>query len=146
VTGLPPAVEGERCSTPYPTALFQSKTQVKTENLMRLFEGTPFDRPPRCERCGELEADCVCPPAPPLRIPPEKQTARLAVEKRKKGTVVTVVRGLPSEGNDLPALLTQLKSACGAGGTIQDDALEIQGNHLDSIRNHLGQLGYKVRG
>ncbi|MGH8606040.1 MAG: hypothetical protein ACREX9_01025 [Gammaproteobacteria bacterium] len=23
---------------------------------MRLFEGTPFDRPPRGERCGELEA------------------------------------------------------------------------------------------
>ena len=85
---------------------------------MRLFEGTPFDRPPRCDRCGELESACVCPPQPPPRIPPQQQTARLSVEKRKKGKVVTVVRGLPAEGNDLPALLTQLKTACGAGGTL----------------------------
>ena len=51
---------------------------------MRLFEGTPFDRPPTCERCGQLESNCTCPPLAPPRIPPEKQTARLSVEKRKK--------------------------------------------------------------
>ncbi len=113
---------------------------------MRLFEGTPFDRPPRCERCGELEKDCACPPPPPLRLAPEKQTARLAVEKRKKGKVVTVVRGLPAEGNDLPGLLAQLKSACGAGGAVKEDTLEIQGDHLNRLRELLGALGYRVRG
>lgn len=113
---------------------------------MRLFEGTPFDIPPRCDRCGELEEDCVCPPPPPERIPPEKQTARLAIEKRKKGKVVTVIRGLPPIGNDLPELLTKLKSACGAGGTIKDDLLEIQGNHLARIRETLSAIGYRVRG
>ena len=84
---------------------------------MRLFEGTPFDRPPKCDVCGELEADCNCQPEP-FRIPPEKQTARIAVEKRKRGKVVTVIRGLPEVGNDLPVLLTQLKSTCGAGGAL----------------------------
>jgi len=76
---------------------------------MRLFEGTPFDRPPRCERCGALEEECTCPPP---RFPPESQTVRLAVEKRRKGKVVTALRGLSVEGNDLPELLRQLKSAC----------------------------------
>ena len=71
---------------------------------MRLFEGTQWDRPPRCDECGELEEDCVCPPPAKELTPPEKQTARLAVEKRKKGKVVTVVRGLPAEENDLPKL------------------------------------------
>ena len=113
---------------------------------MRLFEGTPWDRPPRCERCGELEAECTCPPAPPARIPPEKQTARLNVEKRKKGKLVTTVRGLPAEGNDLPALLAQLKSACGAGGTLKDDLLELQGDHRERVRSLLGELGYRVQG
>src|SRR5688572_21213869 len=112
---------------------------------MRLFEGTPFDRPPRCDRCGQLESECNCPPAPPARIPPEQQTARLAVEKRKKGKMVTVIRGLPAEGNDLPELLTQLKSQCGAGGTIKDECLEIQGEHLDRIRDELGKLGFRVK-
>ena len=113
---------------------------------MRLFEGTPFDRPPRCEQCGELEAECRCPPPKPVRIPPEQQTARIAVEKRKNGKRVTVVRGLPAEGNDLAALLTALKSHCGAGGTTKDDELEIQGDQLDRVRQKLLTLGYRVRG
>ena len=78
-------------------------------------------------------------------IPPEKQTARLAIEKRKKGKMVTVIRGLPEVGNDLPALLTRLKNACGAGGTIHEDSLEIQGEHLQRIRNELELLGYNVK-
>ena len=113
---------------------------------MRLFEGTEFDRPPRCERCGELEADCSCPPEPPPLTPPEKQTARIAVEKRKKGKVVTVIRGLPAEGNDLPSLMTKLKSDCGAGGAIKEESIEIQGRQLDRVREALQQIGYRVQG
>ncbi|MEZ6060507.1 MAG: translation initiation factor [Planctomycetaceae bacterium] len=112
---------------------------------MRLFAGTQFDRPPRCERCGELEDDCTCPPPEPVRIAPEKQTARLAVEKRKRGKLVTVIRGLDPAQNDLPSLLTRLKSACGAGGTIAADNLEIQGSHIDRIRSELRTIGYQVK-
>ncbi len=113
---------------------------------MKLFDGTKWERPPRCERCGELEESCTCPPPPRVLTAPEKQTARLNVEKRKKGKVVTVVRGLLAEDNDLPALLGQLKTACGAGGTVKEDLLEIQGNHLDRVRGLLMDHGYRVRG
>ena len=113
---------------------------------MRLFEGTPFDRLPRCEQCGELEEHCVCPPAPPSYSPPENQAAKLALETRKKGKFVTLVRGLSPTETDLPALLGQLKTSCGAGGTLKDDVLEIQGNHLDRIRDILRGLGYLVSG
>lgn len=113
---------------------------------MRLFAGTEFDRPPKCERCGELEEDCNCPPEAAPKIDPAKQTARLAVEKRKKGKVVTVVRGLPATGNDLPELLTRLKSSCGAGGTLKEEELEIQGNNLDRVRAELKKIGYRTKG
>lgn len=113
---------------------------------MRLFEGTEFDRPPTCERCGELEVDCKCPPKAAPLIPPGQQTARIAVEKRRKGKVVTVIRGLPAEGNDLPALLTKLKSDCGAGGSLQDNSIEIQGRQLDRVRDVLTKIGYRVKG
>ena len=113
---------------------------------MRLFEGTQWDRPPRCERCGELEEDCACPPPPRQLTPPAQQTARLAVEKRKRGKLVTVVRGLPAEENDLPALLARLKTACGAGGTLKEDLLEIQGDHQERVRALLIEIGYRVRG
>ncbi len=113
---------------------------------MRLFEGTPFDRPPRCEKCDQLEEECICPPDPPFRIPPEQQTARLSIEKRKKGKRVTVIRGLSAEGNDLPELLKQIKDRCGAGGALKDEDLEIQGEQLDRVRETLQQMGFKVKG
>lgn len=112
---------------------------------MRFFEGTPFDRPPRCERCGELDEECVCPPPEPVRLPPEKQTARISVEKRKKGKLVTVVRGLAADENDLPALLTRLKETCGAGGALDGDALAIQGDQSARVRDTLAAIGYRVR-
>lgn len=114
--------------------------------MMRLFEGTPFDRPPRCDRCGALEEECTCPRPEPEYIPPSKQTARLAIEKRKKGKVVTVVRGLSAEGNDLRELLATLKTQCGAGGTIDGDEIEIQGRQLERVRELLEKIGYRVKG
>lgn len=112
---------------------------------MRLFEGTEFDRPPRCERCDQLESECRCPPPEPVRIPPEKQTARLAIESRKNGKRVTVIRGLSAVDNDLPGLLTRLKNSCGAGGTLAGDDIEIQGEHLDRLRTLLQGIGYRVK-
>ncbi|MDB5340515.1 MAG: translation initiation factor [Planctomycetaceae bacterium] len=115
---------------------------------MGLLAGTVYDRPPRCERCDRLETECKCPPlAPPSTlIPPKQQTARLSTEKRKKGKLVTVVRGLSAAGNDLPALLTKLKTSIGAGGTIEGEELEIQGTHLERVRQLLEEIGYKVKG
>jgi translation initiation factor 1 len=68
------------------------------------------------------------------------------IEKRKKGKHVTVIRGLAADDNDLPALLTQLKTSCGAGGTLSDDGLEIQGEQLDRVRELLTRIGYRVKG
>ena len=114
--------------------------------MVRLFAGTEFYQPPRCGRCGELEEECNCPAESVPRISAEKQTAKLSIEKRKKGKVVTVVRGLPAAGNDLPELLTQLKTACGAGGAVKEDSLEIQGKHLERVRDVLIKVGYRVKG
>ncbi len=115
--------------------------------MQRLFAGTPWDRPPSCERCGKPEPECSCPPraAAPLRIPPEKQTARLRREKRPRGKQVTVVTNLDPDGNDLPALAARLKTVCGTGGTVKEGVIELQGDHLDAAERALTALGYKVR-
>lgn len=110
---------------------------------MRLFEGTEFDVPPRCDRCNELEADCKCEPLPEPKLPPEEQTAVVKTEKRKRGKLVTLVSGLKSNECDLDELLTTLKNHCGAGGTIKEDVLEIQGDQLSRVRDKLTQLGFK---
>ena len=125
--------------------------------MTRLFAGTPFDIPPECDLCGRLESECSCSDEEKAkvkatqereakRLPPEKQKARINVQKRKGGRKVTVVEGLTSEANDLPALLKALQAACGAGGTVKskDDLLELQGNHEQSVRKTLSKMGYQV--
>ncbi len=115
--------------------------------MQRLFAGTPWDRPPTCERCGKLESECQCPPPvqEPVRIPPEKQTARLRLEKRAKGKLVTVVANLDPDGNDLASLAAQLKTKCGAGGTVKDGLIELQGDHLNAAEAALQTIGFKTR-
>jgi translation initiation factor 1 len=115
--------------------------------LGRLFAGTPFDRPPTCERCGLLETQCQCPPIAiePVRLAPETQTARLKLEKRPKGKVVTVVGGLDPQGNDLEALAARLKTRCGTGGTLKDGTIELQGDHMNMTESVLKGIGYKVK-
>ncbi|MDC0284081.1 translation initiation factor [Mariniblastus sp.] len=114
---------------------------------MRLFEGTEFDRPPRCEQCEQLEADCVCVAAPAAPTPPEAQTATITLEKRKKGKWVTVINGLfdGHPGNHFKNLFVQLKNQCGAGGSIQAQKIEIQGNHQERLRTILKTMGFKIR-
>ena len=112
---------------------------------MRLFEGTEFDRPPKCDECGQLLEDCRCPPAAIAEVPAERQTLRVGVEKRKKGKIVTVIRDL-ADTNSHADLLTTLKSSCGAGGTLQDSStIEIQGEHVQRIRQLLKARGFKIR-
>jgi translation initiation factor 1 len=113
--------------------------------MTRLFAGTPFDIPPRCDRCGELEEDCKCEPLPVERVAPEKQTAKVRVDRRKHKRLITVVWGLSAEHSDLANLLSELKSACGSGGSLQGDQIELQGDHLDRVQEKLRQIGYKVR-
>jgi translation initiation factor 1 len=113
----------------------------------RLFAGTPWDRPPTCARCGRLEFECVCPsPVPEVkRVPPEQQTARLLTERRAKGKLVTVITGLDPKDNDLSELSTRLKNACGAGGTVKDGHIELQGDHLEAAERTLQAIGYKTK-
>jgi translation initiation factor 1 len=113
-----------------------------------MFAGTQWDREPHCARCDQPESVCTCPPEPVKStfLPPEKQTARLSVEKRPKGKVATCVRGLAATATDLPALLTKLKNVCGSGGTLAEEGLELQGDQVERVRAALTKLGYRVKG
>ena len=52
---------------------------------------------------------------------------------------MTVIRGLPERGAALEARVAEMKRLCGAGGTLKDDAVEIQGDHRE-------RLGVKTKG
>ncbi len=86
---------------------------------MGLFAGTKWDLPPRCDRCQQLEAECVCPPPeslPKVWLDPSKQTAKVFTEKRAKGKWVSVIRGLKPSESDFATLLTSSKTHVVQGG------------------------------
>lgn len=112
---------------------------------MGLLSGTKWDRAPHCDRCDLPESECKCPPIETPKKPPQKQPLRVGVEKRKHGRTMTVVRDLIPEDNDLPAILQSLKNACGAGGTIDEGNVEVQGSHPDRVKSELQKMGFKVR-
>jgi translation initiation factor 1 len=78
---------------------------------------------------------------------PARVVAKLRVEKAGRGgKAVTVIYDLPRNAAFLKALARDLKQACGAGGTVQDDAIEIQGDLRERIRALLLTKGFGVKG
>jgi translation initiation factor 1 len=45
----------------------------------------------------------------------------------------------------LEALLKKLKQQCGAGGTLKDGEIEIQGDHRERVAAALAAMGYKIK-
>jgi len=63
----------------------------------------------------------------------------------RNGKTVTVIRGLPERGPALEARLSEMKRLCGAGGTLKDGVVEIQGDHRERLTERLRALGYTVK-
>ena len=111
-----------------------------------LFDGTSLERPVTCERCDKPLTDCLCPRGTDGSLClPNQQRVRVSRERRGGGKWVTLITGLDPKANDLPALLKKLKNLCASGGTIQDEHLELQGDHREKLLAALTQMGYAAK-
>jgi translation initiation factor 1 len=82
------------------------------------------------------------------RWPPsaKNQIARIWRDsKRRAGKTVTVVGNLNHDPATLERLCKELKNKCGAGGTVKNGEIEIQGDHRDRVAAYLESLGYKTK-
>jgi translation initiation factor 1 len=66
--------------------------------------------------------------------------------KGRGGKTVTVLAGLPRNAAFLAGVASELRRACGTGGTATDEAVEIQGDHRERLRALLAAKGWTVRG
>ena len=101
-----------------------------------------------CPTCGWPQRDCKCSSqfARDASVP-DRIVAKLRVEKKGRGgKTVTVVYDLPANAEFLKALASELKRACGAGGAVADNSVEIQGDLRDRIRAALVKKGWAVKG
>lgn len=83
---------------------------------------------------------------PIAELPSNQQNLKVqASRKGRKGKTVTVISGFQVKPETLEALLKQLKTQCGTGGTVKDNTLEIQGDHTQKLVEILTKLGYKAK-
>lgn len=93
---------------------------------------------PRKEKQADRKAAA---PAAPGK---SKMTVRLD-RKGRGGKSVTLIEGLPLPDEDTEKLLKQLKTKLGAGGSVKNHALEIQGDHCDAVMAELSRIGYNPK-
>lgn len=97
-----------------------------------------------CPDCRQPVAGCTCSSARPM--PVTDGVVRVSREtKGRAGKGVTLVKGLALEPVALAALAKQLRNACGAGGTVKDGIIEVQGDHGERVAQALKLRGYTVK-
>jgi translation initiation factor 1 len=119
---------------------------VTQRNNARLIYST--DTGGKCPGCGWPQRNCQCSSQrAATEAVPARVVAKLRMEKKGRGgKTVTVVYGLPRNAEFLRELSQDLKRACGAGGTVTDDGVEIQGDLGERVREALKKRGYVVKG
>lgn len=90
-----------------------------------------------CSKCGLPQELCVC-----ETIAKEAQKIEAFIIKKKFGKAYTVVEGIDSKSIDIKDVTKSLKSKFACGGTWKERRIELQGNHLKTIREVLVKLGF----
>jgi len=105
------------------------------------------DRGRICAGCGWPEADCKCSRNTATESVPSRIVAKLRLEKQGRGgKSVTVIYDLPNNAEFLKALSQELKRACGTGGTVAENAVELNGDLRERVRELLSKKGWSVKG
>ena len=58
---------------------------------------------------------------------------------------MTLVRGLSLDATALADVAKKLRTACGAGGTVKDGVLEVQGDHCERVLDWLRSQGFVAK-
>ncbi len=95
-----------------------------------------------CPDCGQPMVECRC--KKQAARPKGDGVVRVSLDRKgRKGGVVSLITGLPGTDEELKALAAELKRRCGTGGTVKDGAIEIQGDHRDTLVELLKARGLK---
>lgn len=99
-----------------------------------------------CPECEKAINSCICKELARNTVQGDGNIRLRKETKGRGGKTVIVLTGVPLHVAGLEQLLKDLKKRCGTGGTMKDGAIEIQGDHLDTIRSELVKRGYKPKG
>ncbi len=73
------------------------------------------------------------------------ETLHFRIEKRgRNGKTVTIIEGFTRRSQEVDELARKVKSALGAGGTVKNGCIEIQGDFQKQIPVLFQELGFQV--
>jgi len=76
-------------------------------------------------------------------LPPEEQLLKIVLDKKHRGgKVVSIITGFVMKEDEIELLAKELKNFCGAGGSVKDNEIVIQGDHREKILQWLVKKGY----
>ena len=90
-----------------------------------------------CAKCGLPSELCVC-----ETIAKEAQKIQITTEKKRYGKLSTIVQGIDSKDINIKDLAKKLKSELACGGTVKDNAVELQGDHRKKVKEILIKMGF----
>ena len=90
-----------------------------------------------CHKCGLPKEACVC-----EVIAKSKQKIKVELVKKRYGKMVTTISGIDSKDVDVKGLAKELKSDLACGGTVKNNEIELQGEHVKKVREKLISLGF----
>ena len=76
----------------------------------------------------------------------KSKTVRVILDTAgRKGKSVTIISGLQHNPDTIEEIARTLKQHCGAGGTVKNGSIEIQGDQRESVSKKLREMNYVVK-
>lgn len=94
----------------------------------------------------EEERKALPPHSPHSRHDGKNRSVRVRIDTGgRKGKTVTLVEGLQHNPQTMNDIARILKQHCGAGGTVKEGQIEIQGDQLQRVTEKLREMKYVVK-
>ncbi|AHG00514.1 translation initiation factor SUI1 [Halostagnicola larsenii XH-48] len=74
-----------------------------------------------------------------------QQVLSIRMETRRYGKPVTIIEGFDLPDSEIQSVASDLKSAMGTGGTVDEGRIELQGDHQDRVPELLRDRGFEIR-
>ncbi len=75
----------------------------------------------------------------------DSQAVKVSVDKRRYGKNVTIIEGIDPKSENIWDIAKELKKKVASGGTVKDNrTIELQGDHRDTVKKYLEEIGFKV--